>query len=477
MTAPAVLRSRPHPLEVVGMVLATVLLTVLSAADKLTCSKGVFASNGASTDPYQDVVRKACYSDVLSLWGSRGLIAHLVPYVHGTYTADPPAVHGGTVEYPALTGLFVWLTALPVSTDVGFLLVTTCVFAVVGVLVTLLLVRVAGRRAWAWAATPPLALYALYNWDVLPVLMTALGIALVVAGPRRWSPTTRVLLAAAAFGVGGALKLYPIMFVLPLALAVLTDGRRRTIGRRLLRALAPIGVAVGVVAVVNVPLAVVNFTGWFSVFRFQAARNIDRATLSIWYWGLRPWSDDGTEHIQHLMSAASTAATAVGIVVVVVVSLLLARGGRPYPWLQTSAALLCVYMAFNKVDSLQYTLWLLPFFVTVRIRVGWIAAYLVADLCAFVGWFRWLYYLTLGHPAGTTWADQALALGVWGRAVLLVCMVVAFLASPTARLRGTADPALPERGWTDRVADTGDGGAHAELSGADARTGAAVPTA
>lgn len=452
---------RLHPLETVAMVLTTIALTVLSYEHKALCAPPI--GLGALT-------RTACYSDVLSLWGERDLVAHIVPYVHGTYTTNPPAVHGGTVEYPALTGLFVWLTALPASTAMQFLFVTTCVFLPLCVIVTLLLARAAGHRAWIWCATPPLALYALYNWDVLPVLMTAVGAILVLVGPRRWSPTLRIVLAGAAFGAGGALKLYPIMFVLPLALAVLLAGRERPFAGRFLRACAPVLAAVAVVAVVNVPLLLVNPTGWFSVFRFQAARTIDASTLSIWYWGLKPWSDDGSQHIQHVMSAASTAATAIGIVVVVVVSLVLARGGRPYPWLQTSGALLCVYMAFDKVDSLQYTLWLLPFFVLLRIRIGWVAAYLVADLCAFVGWYRWIYYGTLGHVSGTTWADQALAIGVWGRVALLLAMVVAFFASPTARpavgVDALADPVGPGDTTTDGAvagpdASDGETGDHA----------------
>jgi hypothetical protein len=376
----------------------------------------------------------------LSLWGQRDLAQHIVPYLHGTYTTNPPAVHGGTVEYPALTGLFVWLTALPASTSAQFLFITACVFLPVCVVVTLLLARIAGCRAWLWSATPPLALYALYNWDVLPVLMTTLGLALVLAGPRRCSPSLRIALAGAAFGIGGALKLYPVMFVLPLAIAVLLDDRTRPLLRRLRDATAPVAAAVGMIAIVNVPLLIANPTGWFSVFRFQIARKIDASTLSIWYWGLKPWSDDGSVQIQHVMSAASTGATALGIITVVVVSLLQARGGRPYPWVQTSAALLFVYMAFNKVDSLQYTLWLLPFFVVLRLRAGWIAAYLIADLCAFFGWYRWIYYGTLGHMSGTTWADQALAIGVWGRVALLLALIVAVFAAATSEGRSLRNP-------------------------------------
>ncbi|MFZ7089064.1 hypothetical protein [Curtobacterium sp. RRHDQ10] len=438
---PTRVRPRLHPIETVAMVVVSLALTVVSYLHKTTCTTGVVDGKGSSVGvTLQDLTQRACYSDVLSLWGGRRLVGHLLPYVHGSYTADPPAVHGGTVEYPTLTGLVVWLTALPVRTDSGFLFVTMLVFLPIVATTTVLLARTAGHRAWIWAATPPLAIYALYNWDVLPVLATTGGLALVLVGPRRWSPRTRVLLAAAAFGIGGALKLYPVMFVLPLALAVLAATPTLPLGQRLLRALAPVGVAVGVLAVANVPFVLVNAAGWFSVFRFQAARVIDASTLSVWYWGFRPWSDDTSAHTQAVMRNASTVATALAIAAVVVVSLVLARRRGHVPWVQTAAALLCVYMAFNKVDSLQYTLWLLPFFVVLRVRIGWVVAYLVADLAAFVGWYRWIYYGTLGHASGTTWADQALAIGVWGRFGLLLALVFAFFASEVARRTpGTVD--------------------------------------
>ncbi len=90
--------------------------------------------------------------------------------------------------------------------------------------------------------------------------------------------------------------------------------------------------------------------------------------------------------------------------------------------------MLCGFMLFHKVHSPQYTLWLLPMLILLRVPWGLVAAYLLADLAIGIGIFRWF-----AATAGET--DMALPLtlvhiGVWGRAVLLVVLFFVFLRVP-----------------------------------------------
>lgn len=410
------------------MCVVAAVFTALNVLMKLPCTVPGPADvpRGAFVSQY------GCWSDVAALWNTRGLVEHVFPYVNGSELGH------GTVEYPTLTGIWVWLTALPVDTARGFLLVTGVVAGVLAVVVTLLLVRVAGRRAWVWAATPPLALYAAFNWDLLAVACTVVGLVVVLRAPSTWSPLTRYALAGAAFGVGGAFKLYPLMFLAPLAVAALLD-RDAPLGARVRRTVAALGAGTGVVLAANVPFVLINLEGWLSVFRFQAARPIGPSTLSIWYYGLLPRSADLDGPFQQTMGTMATAATALGILAVLVVTVVLVLRRGTTPWVQSAAALLAVYMVCNKVASPQYVLWLLPFLVVLRVGGWWIGAYLVADLCAVVGFFRNTYATALG--AGTqTWAFQAMTVGIWGRAVLLVVFVVLFLRTPVVTAPVAARP-------------------------------------
>jgi len=396
------------------MCVVAAVLTVLNLLLKLPCT-----DTAPSVLPRDAVVsRFGCFSDIEFLWDVRQLASHVFPYVTGS------DIGNGTVEYPTLTGVWIWLTALPVDTARGFLVVTAAVAVVIVVVVTLLLARIDGRRAWIWAATPPLALYAVSNWDLLPVVCTVVGLVAVVRPPARWSTTTRYAVAGLAFGLGGAFKLYPLMFLAPLAIAALLD-RDVALAARVKRTVAALGSGIGVVLAANVPFALINLDGWLSVFRFQAGRPISPSTMSIWFYGLMPWSMAPEGSFQTLMGTLSTVTTAIGILAVLVVTVVLALRRGTTPWIESAAALLAVYMVCNKVASPQYVLWLLPFFVVVRIGGWWIAAYLVADICAFVGFFRNTFYIAVGIGT-STWANQAMAVGIWGRAALLVAFAVVF---------------------------------------------------
>jgi hypothetical protein len=76
------------------------------------------------------------------------------------------------------------------------------------------------------------------------------------------------------------------------------------------------------------------------------------------------------------------------------------------------------------------------------VRWGWIVAYLVADLAMYVGIFRLFYLLNAGLDAGIGggFAAQAVAIGVWGRAALLVALFVVVLRVPTALVRDRLSP-------------------------------------
>ncbi|MDB6426580.1 hypothetical protein [Curtobacterium sp. 20TX0008] len=403
-------------LEVVVMCVVAVGLTIGSLLHKLQC-----AAPGVD---FVTATRKACFADTVSLFSSRELASHVFPYVQPLGENGLPP---GSLEYPTLSGIWAWLSALPVSSLHGFLVVTALTFVPVVVVTVVALARVAGRRAWFFAATPPLFLYALYNWDLLPVMCTVVAIAVAVWWPAGRSLVWRAVVVGALFGLGGAFKLYPLVFVAPFVLALLVDATASW-GDRVRRALGAVAGSVGVVLVANLPFVLINAESWFSVIRYQGIRNIDGATLSVWYYAFQPWSAEDSPAFQHTLNLLATGATAVALLAVLVTGFVLGvRRGR-MPWIETSAALLCAYLVANKVDSLQYALWLAPFFVFVRIRSGWVIAYLAANTLLFAGWFRHIYLQAIGTTV-RTYADEAMSIGVWAQIVLLPILAVVFLRS------------------------------------------------
>lgn len=401
------LRRRPD--VVLLAVLATTAFGILLGyLSKTPCTGPPYDAYGISANLGANKYSHLCYSDVQQLWVGRGVREHLFPYLDGRLEpSDRPegSLVGGAVEYPIVTGLFMWLAGLGASTDGDYLRTTALLLAPFGLLTAGLLARLAGWRAFIWAAAPALVLYSVHNWDFLA---TACVVGAVWAWARGRPGTAAMLL-----GLGAATKIYPGFLALPLLLdrVWLRDVRGAA------RVVAGTG---GVWAAINVPFMLANWDGWWATYSFQAGRAADLTTNSIWYWGFPELTGDE-------VNRWSAALIVVSWLVAVAGGWAVAQRGGRYPWLQVGAALLASFLLFNKVYSPQYVLWLLPFFVLLRIRWGWWVAYLAVDLLLYVGLFRWYYDITQGGDFGV--AKQAAVLGVWGKAVLLALLYVVFLRS------------------------------------------------
>lgn len=403
---------------------------VLGLLNKHRCTGPEFDENGRSTPNYAERnYHDVCYSDIQFFWLGRDVDNHVFPYVHGDITADGQLV-GGTLEYPVLTGMIVWAGASFAGTDAEFLLGSAALLAPFGLVTAWLLGRLAGWRALLWALGPPLVLYAFHNWD-LPVVAASVA-ALYVLYRARGSLRSRAGWAAVLLGVGTALKLYPGLFVVPLALYVYVESRHAEGTRRAVReALRVPLLAGGVVAAVNLPFALAGFDGWWASIEFQGQRQADGTSNSIWYWGVRHLFS-GEEAFQQFTDVASPLAVLAAVALACGIGWARAQREGEFALLQVCAAALCGFLLLHKVHSPQYTLWLLPMFVLLRVRWGWIAAYLVADTALGIGIFRW--YGDVEQSVADGFAAQAVVIGVWGRAALLAGLFVAFLAA-----RGVTD--------------------------------------
>jgi hypothetical protein len=410
-------RRRPDLLllAVLGTTAFGILLGYLS---KTPCTGPPYDAYGISANLGLKKYSDLCYSDVQQLWVGRGVREHTFPYLTGRLErSDRPEGNlvGGAVEYPIVTGVFMWLAGLGASTDGDYLRTTALLLAPFGLLTAGLLARLAGWRAFIWAAAPALVLYSVHNWDFLAT-------ACVVGAVWAWS-RGRPGGAAMLLGLGAATKIYPGFLALPLLLERLTVRDIRGAAR-------VVAGTAGVWAAINVPFLLANWDGWWATYAFQAGRVADLTTNSIWYWG---FPDLGVDQVNRWSAALIVTAWLLALLAGGVIA---QRTGR-YPWLQVGAALLASFLLFNKVYSPQYVLWLLPFFVLLRIRWGWWVSYLAVDLLLYVGLFRWYDDITQGGDFGV--AKQAAVLGVWGKAVLLALLYVVFLRSSSA----VPDPGPP----------------------------------
>ena len=353
-----------------------------------------------------------CHSDIRALYGLRGMDRDLFPYLHGELIVStqlgPPVRYGlrpvdGANEYPVLTGIIMWLPSLVSDSPDTYLLASIVLLAPLGLATAWLLGRMTGRRAMWWSASPILLLYAFHNWDLAVVAASVTGFWCWWRG--------RPVFAAVCFGVGGALKLYPLLFLLPLVLEQIHEGDRRG-------AVHAGAAGAGMFTLINLPFMVLSPSGWAVAYRFQALRKPNYDSL----WGILGTSlelDQGT---------ITTLSTLVVIVVLAVVTWETERRARregAYPFLPACAALLAGFLLVSKVHSPQFALWMVPLFVLVRVRLGWYGLFVAGNVLLYLAIF-----------AVSVWSiharDVLVAWSVWGRAATFLLLVIAFLRAPPA---------------------------------------------
>ena len=353
---------------------------------------------------------RLCYNDIQPLYGIREVATNTFPYVDGSLVDGE--LSGGAIEYPVLTGLFMWAAGLLVSDSNAYLRITAFLLAPLAVATAYLLARMRGPRALLWAAAPALVLYAFHNWDLLAVAAAVTGIWFWWRGAPLW--------AAALFGIGGAFKLYPAFLLAPLVLYGLKE-------RGMSAAVRAGAVGAGVLVAINLPLMLANFDGWSATYRFHSARtgNYD----SIWNLGFSGLEPGALNLVTGVLTAGSFA-LALGV------GWWRSREDGVFPFLEVAAAMVAAFLLFSKVHSPQYTLWLLPFLAMTRAHIAWWVAYSVVDLFVYVGIFRW-FYDSIYENQDFTFFKKMMIAGVWGRAVLLLALFVVFLQVRTVR-RGEA---------------------------------------
>jgi uncharacterized membrane protein len=244
-------------------------------------------------------------------------------------------------------------------------------------------------------------------------------VAATVVGLYAWLQD-RPVAAAVCFGVGGALKVYPLMFLAPLFLALVARGRRRT-------ALMAAATGAGIFALINLPFIAANFSGWWATYEFHRARGPNFDNI----WSIRDWGPLSLPTLSpDQLNLVTAVFTGTFLVIALGLGWLRAKRENEFPMLEVCAALLAAFLLWNKVHSPQYILWLLPFFVLIRVHIAWWASYTVVDLAVYVGTFRFFFDVcsergcVVGEP---TAAQHLMNAGVFLRAGLLLALFFVFL--------------------------------------------------
>lgn len=339
-------------------------------------------------------------------------------------------------DWPPGSVVPVLLPALPGRSYYAWFHVVVAAFAICALVATaaaLVAVRAHARRVYAAvaaAAALPLALGAISvnSLDWWPSLLTIAALAALAAGRDR--------LGFALLGAAVITKIYPLVIVPP---ALLWIWRRH--GRA--AAIRAFAVGTGVVAVVAVPFAVAGLSGLGYSTRVQFARGLQMESLgasllmALDRLGLHR-VHVVVSHAPYSLDVAGGAASTVAVLstVVLLAALLLvylayaAGPDEPQRLLTAAAAAVAACVAFNRVLSPQYLVWLFPLVPLVAGSSGLVATALLFVACGLtMTWFPGRFW-HLVHVSPVSWF-------VLGRNVLLVA---AFLVVVRPLLRTRMRP-------------------------------------
>lgn len=362
-----------------GLVLVATLFTLfLGFAHKSLCLHGNFDERAYRDD---------CYTDIVPLYRSEGLVDRAIPYL------DAPN------EYPVGTAMFMWLASLPVRGEGAFFLANAAGLALLGLATAWLLFGMIGWRAMLFASAPSLALYAFSNWDLLAVALTTAGLA---AFFRRRDAT-----AGAFLGLAIAAKVYPVLVLAPLCLDRIRAGDRRGAVR--------LGLAAAITwVIVDLPFAALAPGRWSFFFRFSSTRRPTPGTL---------WHAACALIACAPVPAINLLSPVFFLLGAFVIARMTFRHTPPPPAWTLALPLLVLFLLTSKVYSPQFALWLLPFFALVMPNFALFVLFEIADAAVFLTEFSWI-----GHQrGGTSVSAWPLAFAVALRSVALLALLVAYV--------------------------------------------------
>jgi hypothetical protein len=269
-----------------------------------------------------------CYSDLPALFDARGLVDHLWPYSSAT----------NSVEYPPLTGVVMWATAVITphgyNADKYYYLINILFLAALFI-GTAIIVSKINPSKWYLLPLLPAVIASLYiNWDMWAVISAVAAIY--------WFDRQKYRLSSAALAISIATKFFPVVLLIPIAIIFFHRGEIREGLRYLVQ-------TVGLWIVINAPFALTTPTGWWRFFKLNGSRPADLGSLwqALNIFGLNISGINFYWIALFLVGALAAAGR------------LLRRELTP-TLAQSAFIFVALFTALNKVYSPQYVLWLAP---------------------------------------------------------------------------------------------------------------------
>ena len=363
---------------------AFLILAVLAALVSFTKFSHCQSTTWATPDQYIH----ACYSDLPSLFGERGLIDNKWPYASKT----------NAVEYPVITGLVMYATSFVAHSPISYFNINAIFLALLFIVVILIARRIKPEFAYLIPLAPAMVASLYINWDLWAIATMMLAIY--------WFDRKQNIYSAIAIAISISTKFLPVFLLFPIAFILWRQNRVKEL-------LKYIGTTAGVWIAINAPFALTTPTGWWRFYKLNMERQADWGSL----WLALDQLGINLANLNYL-------AILLLLIGMTSVAIFLFELKHTPTLASVAFVVLAVVMISSKVYSPQYVLWLTPLAV--------IALTNKKDLHAFWIWqiAETLYHVAIWqHLALFTGAHFGLQQGAYATITLLRVAATAYLAA------------------------------------------------
>ena len=333
-------------------------LAIVAALLSFTKFSHCQSSTWATPDQYIH----ACYSDLPSLFGERGMVDNTWPYASDT----------NSVEYPVLTGLVMYATSFVAHTPISYFNFNAFLLALLFIGLVFIVYRIKPEFTYLLPLAPAMIASLYINWDLWAIATMMLAIY--------WFDRKAYLYSSIAIAVSISTKFLPVFLLLPILFILWRSNQIRELVKYAITTVA-------IWMAINLPFALTTPTGWWRFYKLNMEREADWGSL----WLAFSQLGLGLANLNYL----AILLLLIGLTSFVIFLFEV----KNTPTLASVAFIvLAIVMIASKVYSPQYVLWLTPLAV--------IALTNKKDLHAF--WI-WQIAETLYHVA--IWQHLALFTG------------------------------------------------------------------
>ena len=299
---------------------ALLALAIFAALLSFTKFSQCEGTNWATPDQYIH----ACYSDLPSLFGERGMDDNTWPYASDT----------NAVEYPVLTGLVMYATSFVAHSPISYFNFNALLLALLFICVVFIVRKIQPEFTYLVPVAPAMIASLYINWDLWAIATMMLAIY--------WFDRKAYLYSSIALAVSISTKFLPVFLLLPIIFILWRSNQIREMVKYA-------ATTIGVWLAINLPFALTTPTGWWRFYKLNLSREADWGSL----WLAFNQLGLGLANLNYL----AVLLLLIGLTAFVIFLFEV----KNTPTLASVAFIvLAIVMVASKVYSPQYVLWLTP---------------------------------------------------------------------------------------------------------------------